>query len=86
MTTSLPISQLLVRLDRGLKKDFETLAAEKWLSMNFLITSFVRTYTKNPDIIRTDFDEEAFDRAWQSENTQEAFQSLNVTLKKKWLL
>lgn len=79
-------SQLLVRLDSDLKKEFETIANQKGLSMNFLITSFVRTYTKNPDIVRTEFDESAFDRAWQTDATQDALQSLNLTLRKKWLL
>lgn len=79
-------SQLLVRLDSDLKKEFETIADQKWFSMNFLITSFVRTYTANPDIIRADFDEDAFDRTWQTTATQKAFHSLGLTLKKKWLL
>ena len=59
-------SQLLTRIPTELKKQFEAQAKEQGLSMNYLITILIRTYTKNPRIVQTYVDDEAFDAALEA--------------------
>lgn len=77
------MTSLLLRLDESLKKEFETLTSQKGLSMNFVLTNFVRAYTKNPDIIRVSFDETAFNQAWDSPEVRKGLSNLGKSLKKK---
>ena len=82
-------SQLLTRLPTALKKEFEAKAAEKGLSMNFLITAFVESYTKNPTWIQVYVDDDMVDeilrKSLSSPQAKKASVSLHKAIKAAWL-
>ncbi len=83
-------SQLLTRVPTELKNQFKAKAERNGFSMDYLVNVFIRTYTENPNIVQTYIDEVAFDRmldqAWKTSTLAPSFDSLDNTLKSKWLL
>ncbi|EKD65991.1 MAG: hypothetical protein ACD_49C00070G0015 [uncultured bacterium (gcode 4)] len=78
-------ASILVRTDTDLKKRFEEQAKRQGLSMTFLLTSFMKTYSDAPDIIKVGLDEEIIDNSWKSAKTSKSMKSLSKTLQSKWL-
>lgn len=80
-------TQILTRLDANLKKKFEKIAQKQGLSMNFLITTFIQIYTKNPKKISLHVDDTMFDeivqQSFSSPKAIEATASLHSILKEK---
>lgn len=78
-------SQLLVRMPTELKEQFEQRAQSDGVSMNFVITTFMEEYVRNPSIVQTHIDDEAFDRIMErvlsSPKAKKAATSLHNAMK-----
>jgi hypothetical protein len=83
-------SQVLFRTDMKLKEAFQAKAKAQWVSMDFILNTFVRTYVENPDSIQTYVEEEVFDemirKSFETPEAKKALKSLGETIRKKWLL
>lgn len=73
-----------VRVNQQLKKTFLTKTKERWLDWSVLIRYFMEKYNSNPDIVKFDIVENAFDDIFKNEEVKSKLKKISNKLDKLW--
>ncbi len=73
-----------VRVDQKLKNSFLTKTKERWLDGSVLIRYFMEKYNTNPDIVKFDIDDTAFDDMFKNKEVIDRLWKISNKLDKLW--
>jgi len=73
-----------VRVNEELKKTFLTKTKERWLDWSVLIRCFMEKYNSNPDIVKFDIIENAFDDMFKNKEVKSKLKKISNKLDNLW--
>lgn len=73
-----------IRVNNELKKSFLSKTKERWLEWATLIRYFMEKFSKNPDIVKFDIDDNIFDDLLKDKSTVSKLEKISDKLDSIW--